>query len=68
MSEEVFLGITVESTNPFTVLKSVDYLVKGMNNSCLISQVAVRTVEKITQTLLICFLHLVKGLTKASTF
>jgi hypothetical protein len=46
MSEEVFVGITVESTNPFGVLKSCDYLVKGMNNSCLISQVTVRTEEK----------------------
>jgi hypothetical protein len=39
MSEEVFVEITVESTNPFGVLKSGDYSVKGMNNSCLISQV-----------------------------
>jgi len=45
MSEEVFLWITVESTNHFTVLKFGDYLVEGMNN-CLMSQVTVRTVEK----------------------
>jgi hypothetical protein len=46
MSEEVFLGITVEFANRFTVSKSGDYLVEGMNNSCPMSQVTVRTVEK----------------------
>jgi len=43
---EIFLGITVEFTNPFTVSKSGNYLLQGVNNICLVSQVTVRKVEK----------------------